>query len=72
MTYVHDGYTAGHPGRDETIRKSEEVSFGGPTCVHGSRTTFEDVRRVNREKILTHRTRTPLYKIPTTPGDVTI
>jgi len=66
MTYVHDGYTAGHPGRDETIRKAKRF-FWWPDM----RPWIEDYVRgcatCQQGKILTHRTRTPLYKIPTTP-----
>jgi len=66
MTYVHDGYTAGHPGRDETIRKAKRF-FWWPNM----RLWIEDYVRgcatCQQGKILTHRTRAPLYKIPTTP-----
>jgi len=67
MTYIHDGYTVGHPGRDETIRKAKRF-FWWPNM----RLWIEDYVRgcatCQQGKILTHRTQTPLYKIPTTLG----
>src|SRR5712671_6541725 len=37
--------------REETKRFARlKDSSGGPTCVYGSRTTFEDAQRVSKEK----------------------
>ena len=62
MTKVHDHLTAGHPGRDETIRKAKQhMQWIGmnqwiANYVKGCATC-------QASKILTHRTRTPLYCI---------
>src|SRR5712675_2274116 len=66
MTYVHDGYTAGHPGRDETIRKAKRF-FWWPNMHLWIEDYVRGCVTCQQGKILTHRTRAPLYKIPTDP-----
>jgi len=67
MHHLHDGYTAGHPGRDKTIWKTKR-SFWWPNL----RTWVEDYVKgcttCQQGKILTHQTKVPLYRIPTTKG----
>ena len=64
MTLVHDHPTAGHPGRDETIRKAKNhAKWTGMNnwiadYVKGCATCQQN-------KILTHKKRTPLYRITT-------
>src|SRR5712672_2563616 len=65
MTYIHDGYTAGHPGRDETIRKAKRF-FWWPNMHLWIEDYVRGCATCQQGKILTHRTRAPLYKIPTT------
>jgi hypothetical protein len=69
MTMVHDHPTAGHPGRDETIRKAKQhVQW------EGMNTWIADYVKgcaiCQQNKILTHKEKTPLYKI-TTDTDAT-
>jgi hypothetical protein len=69
MTMVHDHLTAGHPGRDETICKAKQhVQW------EGMNTWIADYVKgcaiCQQNKILTHKEKTPLYKI-TTETDTT-
>jgi hypothetical protein len=69
MTMVHDHPTAGHPGRDETIHKAKQhVQW------EGMNTWIADYVKgcaiCQQNKILTHKEKTPLYKI-TTETDAT-
>jgi Integrase zinc binding domain len=67
MTQVHDHPSAGHPGRDETIRKAKQhLQWEGmnqwiANYVKGCATCQQN-------KILTHKTKVPLYRIPTEEG----
>jgi len=62
ITLVHDHYTMGHPGRDETICKAKQhASWNGMNSwiadyVKGCATCQQN-------KILTHRKKIPLYRI---------
>jgi hypothetical protein len=62
MNWTHDHGTAGHPGRDETIRKTRAV-----TQWPGMNTWITDYVRgcatCQQNKINTHRPRVPLYRI---------
>src|SRR6266566_155597 len=64
MTLVHDHHTAGHPGRDETIRKARQhIQWEGMNqwiaeYVKGCATC-------QQTKNLTHKRKIPLYRIPT-------
>jgi hypothetical protein len=69
MAMVHDHPTAGHPGRDETIRKAKQhVQW------EGMNTWIADYVKgcaiCQQNKVLTHKEKTPLYKI-TTETDAT-
>src|SRR5712672_3412896 len=64
MNYVHDGYTAGHPGRDETIRKAKRF-FWWPSMRFWIEDYVRGCATCQQGKILTHKTRVPMYKIPT-------
>ena len=67
MTLIHDHPTAGHPGRDEMIQKATKVL---PWT--GMRQWIADYVKgcatCQQNKILTHRTKTPLYHITTKEG----
>jgi len=64
MNYVHDGYTAGHPGRDETIRKAKRF-FWWPSMRFWIEDYVRGCATCQQGKILTHKTCVPMYKIPT-------
>ena len=67
MVFAHTHPSAGHPGRDETIRKAKQIqSWPGMTTwitdyVKGCTTCQQN-------KILTHKPKTPLYRIITEEG----
>ncbi len=64
MALVHDHPTAGHPRRDETIRKASQTHNW-----IGMRQWISDYVKgctnCQQNKIITHRKRTPLYRITT-------
>ncbi len=67
MTLIHDHPTAGHPGHDKTIQKATEIlPWTGmhqwiADCVKGCAICQQN-------KILTHQTKVPLYRITTNEG----
>ena len=67
MTITHDHPLAGHPGRDETIRKTKQLTHWDSMnqwitdYVNGCTTCQQN-------KILTHKRKTPLYRITTKEG----
>ncbi len=67
MTLIHDHPTAGHPGRDETIQKATEIL---PWT--GMRQWIADYVKgcaiCQQNKIMTHKRKTPLYRITTKEG----
>jgi len=67
MTLIHDHPTAGHPGRDETIRKATEIL---PWT--GMRQWIADYVKgcavCQQNKIITHKKKIPLYRITTKEG----
>ncbi len=67
MTLIHDHPMAGHPGRDETIRKAAETL---PWT--GMRQWIADYIKgcatCQQNKIMTHRKKIPLYRITTKEG----
>ncbi len=67
MILIHDHPTAGHPGRDETIRKVTEIL---PWT--GMRQWIADYVKgcttCQQNKIMTHKKRIPLYRITTKEG----
>jgi len=67
MALIHDHPTAGHPGHDETIRKTMEVLPW--TGMHQWITDYvKGCATCQQNKILTHRTKIPLYHIMTKEG----
>ncbi len=67
MTLIHDHPTAGHPGRDETIRKATEILPW--TGMQQWITDYvKGCTTCQQNKILTHKRKTPLYRITTKEG----
>ena len=65
MKDVHDHPTATHPGRDETLRKLREQGIEWPGMKQWVADYVKGCAICQQSKILTHRTRIPLYRIPT-------
>jgi hypothetical protein len=64
MLLVHDHPIAGHPGRDETIRKAKKLRrWKGMNKWIAS--YVKGCATCQQNKILTHRKKTPLYRITT-------
>ena len=64
MTLVHDHYTTGHPGRDETICKAKQhASWEGMNSWIAD--YIKGCATCQQNKILTHKRKTPLYRIST-------
>jgi len=64
MTLVHNHYTAGHPRRDETIYKAKQhASWDGMNSWIAD--YIKGCATCQRNKILTHKRKTPLYRIST-------
>ena len=62
MTLVHDHPTAGHPGRDETIRKAK-AHTPWPGMNQWIADYVKGCATCQQNKIITHKKRTPLYRI---------
>ena len=60
----HDLPTAGHPGRDETLRKIQE-HYWWPGIKDWVAEYVRGCAMCQQAKILTHKKQTPLYRIPT-------
>jgi hypothetical protein len=67
MVLVHDHHTAGHPGRDETIRKAKQ-RLQWPGMNQWITDYVKGCAICQQNKILTHRKKTPLYSITTKEG----
>jgi RNase H-like domain found in reverse transcriptase/Integrase zinc binding domain len=67
MRLVHDLPTAGHPGRDETLRKTQEHYYW-PHMKEWIADYVKGCAICQQNKILTHRRKTPVYRIPTEPN----
>ena len=67
MRLVHNHSSAGHPGRDETLRKAQE-RYHWPNIKEWITDYVKGCATCQQNKILTHRTKTPLYCIPTEPN----
>ena len=65
MNLYHDHPLAGHPGRDETIRKVQEW-YSWPHMTQWITEYIKGCAICQQNKILTHKTRIPLFRIPTT------
>ena len=67
VSKVHDTPTAGHPGRDKTLRKIQQNYWW-----IGMKKWVEDYVKgctiCQQTKIQTHKWHTPIYRIPTTPN----
>jgi hypothetical protein len=65
MFLVHDHPTAGHPGRDEMIRKARiQTRWKGMNTWIA--TYVKGCAMCQQNKIQTHKTKVPLFRIPTT------
>ena len=65
MNLYHDHPLAGHPGRDETIRKVQE-RYSWPHMTQWIAEYVKGCAICQQNKILTHKARIPLFQIPTT------
>jgi len=63
MHHVHNGYTAGHPGRDEMLRKAR-CFFWWPDMKSWIEDYVKGCVTCQQEKILIYHTKVPMYKIP--------
>jgi hypothetical protein len=66
MTLVHDHRTAGHPGRDETIRKARQHKLW-PGMSQWIADYVKGCATCQQNKIITHKKKTPMYRITTKP-----
>ncbi len=64
MTLIHDHPTAGHPGRDKTIRKASRT-HNWTRMQQWISDYVKGCANCQQNKILTHRKRVPLYRITT-------
>ena len=67
MTLMHDHPTAGHPGRDETLRKTQE-KYWWPKMKEWIADYVKGCATCQQNKILTHRQKAPIYRIPSQVG----
>ncbi len=67
MTLIHDHPTAGHPGRDETIRKATEI-LPWTGMQQWIADYVKGCATCQQNKIMTHKRKTPLYRITTKEG----
>ena len=63
---VHNHSLAGHPGRDETLRKAQE-QYHWPNMKEWIANYMKGCATCQQNKILTHRAKVPIYCIPTEP-----
>src|SRR5712671_2882384 len=67
MRVVHKGLLTGHPGRDKTIAQMQHNYWW--LDIHAWITDYvQGCATCQQNKILTHQTHPPLYKIPTDPA----
>ena len=67
MNLYHDHPLAGHPGRDETLRQLQQ-RYHWPGIKDWVANYIKGCATCQQNKILTHRTKVPLYRIGTTPN----
>jgi len=67
MRVVHEGLITGHPGRDETIAQTQR-NYWWPDMRAWIADYVQGCATCQQNKIVTHRTRPPMYKIPTDPA----
>jgi len=61
---MHDNPSAGHPGQDETICKTQ-VLYHWPGMKEWITEYVKGCATCQQNKILTHQTKVPTYQIPT-------
>jgi len=66
MQVWHDGPTAGHPGQDETVRRINREYYW-PSAHHWIQEYVKGCAICQQNKSLTHRLKTPLFRIPADP-----
>jgi len=67
MRLVYDHSSAGHPGRDKTLRKAQE-RYHWPNMKEWITNYIKGCTVCQQNKILTHQTKVPIYHIPTEPN----
>ena len=67
MTLMHDHPTAGHLGQDETLQKMQE-KYWWPNMKEWITDYIKGCATCQQNKILTHRRKTPTYRIPSQKG----
>ena len=67
MTLMHDHPTTGHPGRDETIRKTKE-RYWWPNMNQWIADYIKGCAICQQNKNLTHQKKVPVYRIPSKHG----
>ena len=67
MTLMHDHPTAGHLGWDETLRKTQE-KYWWPRMKEWIADYVKGCATCQQNKILTHRQKIPIYRIPSQVG----
>jgi len=67
MRVVHEGLITGHPGRDETIAQTQR-NYWWPDMRAWIAEYVQGCATCQQNKIITHRTRPTMYKIPTDPA----
>jgi len=67
MAYTHDHVTAGHLGRDETIRKTKQI-YQWPAMNNWIADYVKGCATCQQNKIITHHRKTPLYGITVPPN----
>src|SRR5712671_33987 len=65
--WVNEGLIMGHPGRDETIAQTRR-NYWWPDMQAWITEYVQGCAICQQNKIITHRTRPPMYKIPTDPA----
>ena len=67
MSMMHNHPSAGHPGRDKTLRKVQQ-HYQWPGMKQWIADYIRGCATCQQNKILTHRTKVPIYRIPTSEG----
>ena len=67
MNLMHNHPSAGHLGRDETLRKTQE-RYHWPNMKEWIANYVKGCAICQQNKIITHRTKVPPYRIPTEPN----
>jgi len=64
MNLMHNHLSAGHPGQDETLRKTQEC-YQWPKIKEWIANYMKGCTICQQNKIITHRIKVPPYRIPT-------